>query len=287
MIYVVPPGIGDISWIHSKIYKADKDIHYEIIDGAPRRGGDFCLSLTGVKSVKYTRNYTYPMLVEKMQELPNDARFVPQADGRILVEMNKKLEMGIRLEDCMESYDTEFHYPIETQCPDFPFSDNKIYIAIAQANVRAIKAWSAWNASSWEQFIRNLNNFLRGKGFDVEFLIMGAKYDLQNACELEFMNSPEAMGESDVVMHNLCGKYKINESLGIITKCKLFIGFASGLGIASNVLGVPTLMLYPQHLMSLMNAWEAPDVESMGVLWDEPESVYRSTAMYALRCING
>ena len=42
-----------------------------------------------------------------------------------------------------------------------------------------------------------------------------------------------------------------------------FIGFSSGLGIVRTVLGLPTIMLWPDHLQALSTSWADPeDVKS-------------------------
>jgi hypothetical protein len=40
---------------------------------------------------------------------------------------------------------------------------------------------------------------------------------------------------------------------------KFYIGFCSGLGIVRTVLGLPTIMLWPEHMQFLRTSWADPE----------------------------
>jgi ADP-heptose:LPS heptosyltransferase len=77
---------------------------------------------------------------------------------------------------------------------------------------------------------------------------------------------------------NLVGQTSFPEACAVHKLCKFYIGFSSGLGIIRTVMGLPTIMLWPEHQAALSTSWADPeDVESRRYIasrYVEPRAIY-------------
>ena len=85
-------------------------------------------------------------------------------------------------------------------------------------------------------------------------LLGGSWDDLTRSLEYEF-SSKDCL--------SLVGQTTFQEVCAVQKMLSFYIGFCSGLGIIRTVLGLPTIMLFPEHLQCIMDSWADPeDLES-------------------------
>src|SRR5215467_796658 len=115
----VPSGIGDVSWAYSKLRNAGKLV-YEVADGWPYRTVPFLELLPGVAKAEYGPfNYQDIVAFEQGTGIGHHPTWENVNNGRglerVLLEPNRHLEEGKRLEDWLPDLPTTFHYEINTR----------------------------------------------------------------------------------------------------------------------------------------------------------------------------
>ena len=273
----VPSGIGDISWLYSKLHCAPPGFVFdlEVADGWPHRSVEFCQLLPRVRSAKYADfNYTDIMVFQRMHGLDTFEKVANCGFGRIFIAPNEHLERGRRLEQWLPDIPTDFHYPLNTsptQCDSaFNLSDEirgrfpgAVRIGVSAASYRGSEAWSTWRMERWS---RLLDLIKKSAGGNVCFVLMGGFWDDLTYALSKRDDSFELVGKTDIgtayMLHNYLDGY---------------IGFSSGLGVMRTLLGLPTMMLWPVHQVELSTSWAPPEMlrdhSYLAVQWVEPFEV--------------
>lgn len=271
----VPSGIGDVSWMYSKLVHIGESIRFEIADGWPYRTREFLAMLPGVVESEYDRTMRYDDILsfESMhgfmqygltwcsikERLP---------EGRILLEANRHLEMGRRLEEWLPDLPCNFHYDINTKPID---SINalewlaelpKPIIGVSAASYRGSEAWKTWGYDEWSPFLKWLEEETGGSVF-----LMGGFWD-------DLTHSLAADGHKNSV-----GKTSTGTMVELLRLLDLYIGFSSGLGILRTVLKKKVFMMWPEHQVALASSWAPLDMLEAGtyshMLWKDVETTKR------------
>ncbi len=272
MIIGVPSGIGDISWVISKLINAPEwrdGLEMQIADGWPFRAQEYMESV-GVKlaSPPYG-NFRYEDIVSWEAIHPYiEWSQVPKNCNRFLMQPNFHLERGRSLKDWLPDLETDYHYDITLPPINgkqyYPILNGGKWVGISAASYRGHKAWKTWGLEEWREFCRML--------LAAEYkicLLGGAWDDLTQSLEHEFY--PNAC-------INLVGKTSFPEACSVHHLLKFYVGFSSGLGVIRSVMGLPTMMLWPEHQQPLSYSWADPqDIESKKYIpspYMEPRAVF-------------
>jgi len=275
MVIGVPSGIGDISWVYSKLSTVGK-LEYQIADGWPYRAVDYMKLLPQVESVRYgefefqdivafqcvqERTLGEPLTWEALQR---------SGASRVLLQPNHHLERGHPLARWLPDLPTDYHYPIhipvhceaEASMLLGGVVDPARAVGITCASYRGSVAWKTWGLEEWVE----LCGYLTTGGWTPVFL--GAVWD-----DLTAAVSEAVPGGVDLV-----GRTSFGTACAVHQKLAFFIGFSSGLGIIRSVLGLPTYMLWPVHQQALSTSWADPeDLKSLRYLatgYLSPRAVY-------------
>lgn len=268
----VPSGIGDVSWIYSKLCHANKPIWFEVADGWPYRTVPFLKLLPNVAGAKYS-DFTYSQVCVMQNQLHGSYfkwQDVTSAGyGMNYLEANQHLERGKRLEEWLPDLPTDFHYPIaETSIIDHQRVNRLLdwdnvarpIIGISAASYRGSEAWQTWGYSEWSYFLKALTDKTGGT-----ILLMGGFWD-------DLTSSLTDDGYPDIV-----GKTNPAQIVEVLRRIDHYVGFASGLGILRTVLNKPAFMLFPEHLVALQTSWVDPqqleDHSYMSSQWRSPREI--------------
>src|SRR5437762_13140738 len=121
MIVGVPSGIGDVSWVYSKLCNAGEKLEYEVADGWLYRTTQFLELLPGVAKTSYGQfRYDEIMAFEHATGIGDHPTWAAAraVSDRILIAPNRHPEMGRRLEDWLLDLPTSFHYEIDVPVED-------------------------------------------------------------------------------------------------------------------------------------------------------------------------
>ena len=249
----VPAGIGDISWIYSKLVNLDEKINWHISQDNPQRSMDFVNLLPMTEKAQYITenfhsivNHCLPATITK-EKLLNLTRTSIQN-----IACNRFLEKGNSLNSFIPELYTEYHYEINTSDQDKEFGLSlKKYgtnlIGIYTSNYHNNTIWGGWHIHEWKHFIQQLHNNM----LNLTFIFLGATYDKE---------LPEDITKllSGINIINICGQTTIGQCIETIKNLKYFISYPSGLAVISNVINTPVMMFYPKHLEKLINTWPDP-----------------------------
>ena len=275
LVIGTPSGIGDISWIWSKLVGLtdEYDIVFDVADGAPRRAHNYLKLLPELKGYRYGK-FDFPFIQTwgATNDITTWAAIKQRGFGQEFLQPNFHILNGGLLQDWLPDLPTNFHYEIATKGEDKISAEGMIkdaevstVIGIHAASIRGAKAWNTWKRKEWMQLMQSINRDLKG---DVMFVLMGAYWD----------DLTKSLQDKNLKTKDLCGKTTVAEVLEIHKRIDGYIGFSSGLGVLRTVLGLPTFMLWPDWQYLHIYGWAPPEMVEdgsyNGVIYSDVETVY-------------
>lgn len=276
----VPSGIGDISWIYSKLVNAPEEYQFELVvaDGWPHRSVDYCRLLPRVVKAEY-QNFDYKdvLAFQRINPMKTFEEIASSGFGRVFVSCNEHLEQGRRLEKWLPDLATEFHYKMNTTKEDRdsavelarehkilePVDAPTFWIGVSAASYRGSEAWDTWRSPKWNRFMDLLQEVADKH---LRFVLLGGFWDDLTFALAKRWDAVELVGKTSVAQ-----AYEIHKLLDG------YIGFSSGLGVLSTVLSRPTVMLWPKHQVELSTSWAPPEMlknhSYIASQWVEPFEV--------------
>jgi len=282
----LPSGVGDCSWAVSKLINAPEwpEMEFEIADGWPYRTLPY-FEMLGKKATYGQFRYDDIIAFEYYNRYSTWKDIRSKGYGCYLIQPNQHLEAGKPLKDYLPDLDTSYHYPLNI--PDLKQSkfykryfsileDYPYWVGISAASYRGSKAWSTWELEPWAKLCMRL----LADGYHI--VLLGGRWD-DLTDELEAYLPYENTTNGEVL--NLVGKTTFPEACAVHKLCKFYIGFSSGLGIIRTVMGLPTIMLWPDHQQLLSTSWADPeDLENkkyIALPYTTPDDVYRTFSIQA------
>lgn len=249
-----PAGIGDLSWLYSKLCTLDEPLDYLVADGWPYRAKEYMELLPKVASVEYGKFEYQDILEFEEAQRANDNpltswKAVCNLNGTaVLLQPNLHLERGKPLKEWMPDLETDYHYSIQISADALNEATKLLAhvergVGISCASYRGAKAWKTWDFLQWKE----LCDHLVRAGHRLVFM-GGGWDDLTRSVALEFENHTD-----------LVGKTTFEVACAVHKQLPFYVGFSSGLGIIRTVLGLPTMMLWPDHQQPLSTSWADPD----------------------------
>jgi len=265
---IVPPGIGDFSWLWSKLCTTKDKYHIQYADTGPQRLEPLLALLPKDKVEGYAMNPNYSVsfnlrtltmnLVPKTRTTYHVARpqgyqhMVNTPDGLFYVEANTHLENGNRIETWMpEIKDIDFHYKIE----GVKDVDKENIFIVHLSSFKMEKIWRTYKIDQW---ITLFDMIQRTTGYKPVFI--GAEYDdCAAACFEQY--------KQNHVCDSLIGKTPdLLSVLNTIKSSKFFVGaVSSGLTMLANVLCIPSISWWPRP--KLPQSWADETIAYKWFLW--------------------
>jgi len=253
----LPSGIGDCSWAVSKLINAPEwpDIEFEVAEGWPYRTAPY-FEMLGKKVSYGPFRYDDIIAFEHSNPYKTWKDITSKGYGCYYMEPNQHLEAGLPLHEYLPDLDTNYHYPLNipdlTSCKLYKkyfaaLDEYPYWVGISAASYRGAKAWNTWELDKWADLCLRI----LADGYNI--CLVGGKWD-DLTDELETYIPVDPMR-----ILNLVGKTTFPEVCAVHTRCKFYIGFSSGLGIIRSVMGLPTIMLWPEHQKLLSTSWADPE----------------------------
>jgi hypothetical protein len=269
MIIGVPAGIGDASWVVSKLINAPEwpNIEFIIAGGWPYRTKPL-FDMVGVKSTYGHFNYEEILMFEKVHPYITWKNISSNGFGIFYIQPNQHLERGEPLSEYLPDLKTDYHYKLKmpsiTAKPYYKKLTVGKWVGISAASYRGHQAWNTWPMEQW----RRLCEMLIRRGYNI-CLLGGSWDDLTRSLS-------DYLGKRCL---NLVGQTTFQEACAIHKMLDYYIGFASGLGIIRTVLRLPTIMLWPAHMPAHMYSWADPkDVEEgkyLASTYAKPKEIFK------------
>lgn len=252
----VPTGIGDFSWIYSKLVNCGRSLAVTIPDSRPLRTKPFCDLLPGIASCNYVhRKFPDPKL-ETMHAADFGISTFPLVDEPINIWANKHVEHGHRIEEWLtDELPVSHHYPINTQsgqarCHELlgKWAGPLVMIYTSDKQKDRISGWRLWTVEDWLEVAVTLHVLTQ-----CQFVVIGADYDRDKTTAVW----------AGIHKAKIPARLMLNEPLAAVLeamrRCCYVLAFPSGIGIIADVLDVPCMMMMPRSLPANMaGAWGDP-----------------------------
>jgi ADP-heptose:LPS heptosyltransferase len=304
MKLIVPAGVGDWSWIWSKLcHVKDTFDQVLVVDGAPRRtvpyvkacgiDADYDMEIT---NGRYTAILTFESQF-KLDWLSKPTWAKIQSlnlQSYLQLEANQHLEHGIRLEEWLPDLPTDFHYPLYVSDEDrewgieitrraiegdryslpHPMPDGPI-VGISCASYRGAAAWDTWEKTEWVDFLR------RVMSIGWRPLLVGGDWDDLTYAVACTLNLPSTVGKTSVP--------QMITQMGILDS---YIGFSSGMNVIRTVLNKPAMALWPSNekcdQRALSTSWVPPHMlrseRYVATTWRPVSDVWPIAKQFLRRC---
>lgn len=271
----VATGIGDISWIYSKLVGLGRPIDLTIMnDPLYVRAISYVKTLPGVCSVKYEElPDSDSMIKNAWNGNYEELKQKESANERIVMVANNWINAGERLEGYYPDLPTDFHYEMQTtqehkEIAKILLPHSVGYMGIITGSVGGNKAWDGWTPDDWVAFVKKVKSEFPG----VVFVLIGAPYDI----DYHDLLIPKLDGIEYI---DLVGKTPdMGVTIEVLKRLDYHVGFCNGLGMLSNVLNKGTCLFYPDSLEKARYSWPCPkSIETkdyQAFLWDRPEKVF-------------
>lgn len=260
-----------------------------MLAGWPQRTTPY-MNLIGLES-DYVP-YSYPMILGFESDHGINADSKDRTWGKIaklqvasvLLEPNKWLENGKRLEEWLPDLPCEFHYPlpvgdadreraakiISKAMAEHPMKDGPI-VGISCASYRGAEAWKTWQIEDWKDMLR------RVMSIGWRPLLLGGNWDdltYAVACDLE--------------LPDIVGKTNVPQMVAVMEALDSYLGYSSGMNVIRTVLDKPAMALWPDFQNELRDSWAPSEMlEShryVSHLWRDPKQVWPVAKAFLRQC---
>jgi ADP-heptose:LPS heptosyltransferase len=273
----VPAGIGDSLWLMMKLINSGEKFDFILPGSEPRRGAQIFELLPQIcNSVEYTRFYLPYNKIDRRNIVRKYNNFSEINEESFYLSANRHLEEGKRIEKFLPDLDTTYVMDYNTNKDDKDIAstvllhDPLFHVGIYCSSYAGSKNWGTWTEREWFDLITLLNRRL---GSEVEFVIIGAVWDLDLSTKLI-----ELLKKNKITYSNVIG-YSLGTTIEILKKLDYFIGFPSGLSIVNESLNKNGIMFYANQIKGIINTWASPDRIANGdikeCLFDEPIKIYK------------
>lgn len=277
----VAAGIGDLSWVYSKLKNIGQPLVFHVADGWPRRSVPFLKLLPNMAHAEYSPHSWHDL--QAFQRLHPAGTYQELKDrnfGVEYLENNMHLLSGRRLEEWLPDLPTDFHYEMNVPVEDmarakFLWEKHGLRhpcMAISCASYKGSEAWNTWGVTPWLEFLRLIKHEVP----EMQFILIGGFWDDLTA------TIADTGGFIDLV-----GKTSIGTCIELLKRIDYYVGFCSGLGVLRTVLNKKVFTLWPDihdsHIWSWVPPKMAEDGTYVGMLWREPEFVFARVKKWMAR----
>ena len=269
-------GIGDISWIYSKLVTLERplDMIYYVTPGmAATPIGRRCIPL--LKMLPYVNSYRISTVVNKLIQAHNPvSKHEIDEANEIFCMANSHLECGNRIETFIPDVSINHHYPINISEADKQYAEVLTkelpdYCLLYTSSVNGNKHWGGWGPAQWAALVYHYRMLIADK----PSVLVGTEWDLDMARRLQIPN-----------MQVVVGHTSLGTTLELIRRSTHFMAFPSGLAIMACQLHKPVLMLHPRQLRGLHNSWAPMDMIAdhsfIPMTWTNPIAIAEHIANY-------
>lgn len=274
----MPPGIGDLHWIMTKLesfkeknniqkIKAVMNLDWMTQNNYHTYSIDYLGLIPFINSAESKEGkmpFEYALAGGSGQELFKDV------DGcDYMIELNSGLESGKKLEDLLPGYDTNFDYPIERPpaaeewAEDLKQSQGGKFAIIFTASTEGNDIWAnkLWCPQDWVKLAQRIHDQTKCKS-----VVVGGKWDkgyAERICRLDQAN----------VILDIVGQTSITQLFALLRKASIVIAYQCGVMMMAVHFRTPTVAFWPiktdanpeaQFNRGFMRSWLPPWAEGIG-----------------------
>ena len=260
----VPPGIGDISWVYSKLVNLGQPLIMEVARSNRPRSLPYLELLPHVRHAASCRDSVASVLsAPDLSDWTVERLTREAADRPVTIQLNHWLESGKRIEGYIPDLPVDHHYAMYLRPADVALAESllgswKRWVVFYCANQNTVRRWRGWQASQWAELA-----LLFMGHYDLDGVVLvGAKWDRPMGQSV--LNAVFTRGGGRVPTLDLVGRLPLSGTLHVIRRALYTVAFPSGIPILAAVMRRPALMFYPRHLKPMQNAWADPEMVESG-----------------------
>lgn len=236
LTFHVPTGIGDISWVYSKLSKIgqNRPIVFHPCFNNPKRAMPYIELLPFVTAGKYTRDYA------RIRNclIPMDTDLSSLEDGEYNIGVNEFLELGGKLHKAFPKQPTDYHYHISLPAIDNNTrrlcESDRLKIGFYCSSYQHRRDAGFWLPDEWVRFLSLVLNEIKY----CTLVGIGAPYDNRTTDVIAL-----ARRALDPGMFSFMDQ-SVGHTFNVMLQMDYFFAFPSGLGVMGDVLNVPTMMWF-------------------------------------------
>ena len=274
----MPPGIGDLHWIMTKLESFKEKNNIEKIK--------VVMNLDWMTQMNYHHySLDYLKLIPFIDSAESKAGAMPfeyaLAGGSgtplfknvggcdYLIELNSKLEAGIKLKDILPEYDTNFDYPIiKHPGPDEwaehikqSIGGKLVILFTASTAGNDIWAHKLWSPNDWMELAKKIY-----KETKCRLVLVGGKWDKDYAQRL-------CQFDHDKIILDIVGQSSVNQLFALLRIADVVIAYQCGVMMMSVHFRTPTAAFWPikseansagQFKREFMRSWLPPWADKIG-----------------------
>lgn len=246
----MPPGIGDLHWIMSKLESFKEKNNIQKVKAIMNLG------YMEKKSI-HDCSIDYLELIPFVDEAESVVPIIPfeyaLAGGSgtplfknhggcdYMIELNSYLEKGIPLKDILPEYETNFDYPIQRPPESEIFASavkrtiGRKLILLFTGSWEGNQVWARdlWTPADWMQLARKIHGITKCKP-----VLIGARWDASYLKELLPLDTKK-------ILHNLVGKTSVADLFALIRKADLLIAYQCGVVMMATKFKTPVAGFWP------------------------------------------
>ena len=309
----MPPGVGDLHWIMTKMesFKKENDIEkIKVMMNLPGTADDYySYSIEYFDLLPFIDSAEQHMGALDFEYQISGGSGIPLFKGRngcdYLIEFNSSLEKGVLLKDILPEYETNYDYPIEEPAEAKEYAKKlkaeigEKLVLIFTSSLRGNEAWprELWTVEDWTKLIRKIYHRTGCK-----LVLVGAKWDsdyaeaLQEASFGEYKTHPASVLIKENMIHSMIGKTTLAQLFAILRESDLLITWQCGVGIMATQFRIPVASFWPiknkanprgQFERAFTRSWLPPWAEEVGYMpygWGDkdatPSGIFNAVRKY-------
>lgn len=274
----MPPGIGDLHWIMTKLESFMKINGIGKIKARMNLGYDDKKSIHDC-SIEYIDLIPFVDSAESVdEELPFEYAlaggsgtplFKDYGGCDYLIEFNSMLENHVKLRDILPEYDMDFDYPIDEPLESKTFAEQvksdmggKLYLLFA-AGLDGNNIWARdlWVPADWMEVARKIYDNTGHKP-----VLIGAKWDATYADKLVKL-------DKEKIIHSIVGKTSVAHLFALLREADVLVAYQCGVMMMATKFRTPVACFWPikskrnpqgTFNRGFMRTWLPPWAEEVG-----------------------
>lgn len=277
----MPPGVGDLHWIMAKLESFKEKNNIDKIKVAMN------LEWHTVHNIhKYSLDYLKLIpFIDSAESVVKDIEFEYALTGKgsgkplfknhgdcdYAIEFNSQLEKGVKLENILPEYETNFDYPI-TRPPEAEELAESIREDVGEklvlffcASVAGNNVWAQdlWTQREWMLLAKKIYEITKCR-----LVLIGATWDGEYARILDEL-------DADKIIINLTGKTSIAQLFALLRTADVVVAFQCGVLMMAIHFRTPSVAFWPLKNKAnpagpfdkaFMHSWIPPWAEAVGYM---------------------
>ena len=297
----MPPGIGDLHWIMAK-FESFKEKHnikkVKVVMnlGRPENECYHDCSLEYLKLIPFIDAAESTLDIIPFEYALNGGSgkslFKNYGGCDYMIELNSKLEAGIKLKDILPEYDMNWNYPIDEPLESAEFAKNikrivggKL-ILLFTSSIEGNNVWvkDLWTPKEWMELAQRIYN---KTGCSPVFI--GARWDANYVQRVKELDKHK-------IICDLSGRTSVAHLFALLREANVLVAFQCGVLMMGIQFRLPTVGFWPiingtnprgLFKRDFMKSWLPPWAEEVGFMpygWGDkeatPEGIFASIRRY-------